>query len=314
MEKTIDKILDMLSASDDYLSGEYIGNTLGISRIAVNKQIKKLIASGVCIDVSRKGYKYVVSDSLTAQTLSKKLHNIGLNMPVFVNEVVSTNTEAKRIYPELNSEFLFVAPRQISGRGRLDRVFVSGEGGMYMTLCYKPNKIFVSDSLKIVLLTGLAVAKTLKKYTDNVAIKWPNDVFVNGKKICGILLESVVTENITEAIFLGIGVNIYNEIPLELREKVTSLALEGIPTIPREQMICEVLHNLCTMLEVYQKDGFAPFEEEYKNLSMTIGHNVVVNNNGEKKCGFGVGLSEEGYLLLQNGDVVEKIILGDIEV
>ena len=73
MKKTIDKILEMLIESNDYLSGEIIGNQLGISRIAVNKQIKKLISNGVNIEISRKGYKFVESDILTPQTLSKKL-------------------------------------------------------------------------------------------------------------------------------------------------------------------------------------------------------------------------------------------------
>ncbi len=314
MEKTIDKILEMLLESNDYLSGEFIGNQLGISRIAVNKQIKKLISNGVAIEISRKGYKFVESDILTPQTLSKKLQSKGIDIPVFVEEVTSTNTEAKLLYPELNKEFLCVAPRQSSGKGRLDRVFVSGLGGVYMTLCYKPKKMFVTDSLKIVLMTGLAVAKVLKKYTDDVAIKWPNDVFVNGKKICGILLESVVTENVTEAIFLGIGVNITNEIPDELKSKVTSLKLENIPTLPRDVYISEILQLLYQMFEDYQKFGFAPFLNDYCDLSMSINHNVVVNVNGNKKCGVGVGLSEEGYLLLENNGEIEKIILGDIEV
>ena len=314
MEKTIDKILDLLVKSNDYLSGEYIGALLGISRIAVNKQIKKIIAKGVDIEITRKGYKYKESDSLTVQTLSKRLNEIGINIPVFIKEVASTNTEVKKVYPEVNKDFLYVAPRQISGRGRLDRVFVSGYGGVYMTLCYKPKKLLVSDSLKLVLLTGLAVAKALKKYTENVTIKWPNDVFVNGKKICGILLESVVTENMTEAIFLGIGVNITNEIPEELQNKVTSLKLENVQTIPREQLITEILQLLYEMLDRYQKEGFAPFIDDYYSLSITINHNVVVNVGGEKKSGFGVGLSEEGYLLLENNGKIEKIILGDIEV
>ncbi len=314
MEKTIDRILKMLVDSKEYLSGEFIGKELGISRIAVNKQIKKLMESGIDIEVSRKGYKYKENDSLTVQTLSKRLADIGINIPVFVEEVVSTNTEVKKIYPEINKDFLFVAPKQLNGRGRLDRVFVSGLGGVYMTLCYKPHNLIVSDSLKIVLLTGLAVAKVLKKYTDNVAIKWPNDVFVCGKKISGILLESVVTENMTEAIFLGIGINITNEIPATLIDKVTSLKLENVEIMPREQLITEIIELLYNMLEVYQKEGFAPFLEEYTSLSMTINHNVTVNNNGITKSGFGVGLSEEGYLLLKNGDNIEKIILGDIEV
>lgn len=314
MEKTIDKILDLLVKSNDYLSGEYIGELLGISRIAVNKQIKKIIANGVDIEITRKGYKYKESDSLTVQTLSKRLNEVGIDIPVFIKEVASTNTEVKKVYPEVNKDFLYVAPRQISGRGRLDRVFVSGYGGVYMTLCYKPKKLLVSDSLKLVLLTGLAVAKALKKYTENITIKWPNDVFVNGKKICGILLESVVTENMTEAIFLGIGVNITNEIPEELQNKVTSLKLENVQTIPREQLITEILQLLYEMLDRYQIEGFAPFIDDYYSLSITINHNVVVNVGGEKKSGFGVGLSEEGYLLLENNGKIEKIILGDIEV
>lgn len=314
MEKTIDKILNMLIESGDYLSGEYIGNTLGISRIAVNKQIKNLVSNGINIEVSRKGYKYLECDGLTVQTLAKKLLDKGIDIPIIIKEVESTNTEVKKLYPTMSCNFLFVAPRQLSGRGRVGRVFVSGYGGVYMTLCYKPKNILVSDSLKIVLLTGLAVAKTLNKYTHNVEIKWPNDVFVNGKKICGILLESVVTENTTEAIFLGIGVNLTNDIPEQLKDKVTSSKLENITDVSREQMICEILENLYDMLKVYQEKGFAPFEEDYRKMSMTLGHNVVCNVNGEIKRGFGVGLSEEGYLLLENDGKVEKIILGDIEV
>lgn len=314
MEKTIDKILQLLVQSNDYLSGEIIGSTLGISRIAVNKQIKKLQASGVDIEITRKGYKYIDSDSLLPQSIGKRLNDNGIDIPVFVKEVVSTNTEVKKIYPDLNKDFLFVAPRQVSGRGRLDRVFVSGYGGVYMTLCYKPKKLFVTDSLKLVLLTGLAVAKVLKKYTNNVAIKWPNDVFVNGKKICGILLESVVTENMTEAIFLGIGVNITNELPTELTSKVTSLKLENVKILPREQYICEIITLLYQMLEQYQKEGFAPFKEDYYKFSMSINHDIVVNCNGDIKKGYGVGLSDEGYLLLDSNGNIDKIILGDIEV
>ena len=314
MEKTIDKRLGLLVDSKEYLSGEYIGEKLGISRIAVNKHIKKLISNGIDIEIGRKGYKYKDSDSLTVQTLSKKLLKSGIDIPIFINEVESTNTEVKKLYPEINKDFLFVAPRQISGRGRLDRTFVSGYGGVYMTLCYKPKKLLVSDSLKLVLLTGLAVAKVLKKYTENVTIKWPNDVFVNGKKICGILLESVITENITEAVFLGIGVNITNDIPKDLQSKATSLKLENLELVPREQLICEIIELLYQMLALYQEKGFEPFIKEYTDLSISINHNVVVNVGDSKKSGFGMGLSEEGYLLIENNGIIEKIILGDIEV
>lgn len=313
MEKSIDKVLALLINSEDYLSGENIGNALGISRIAVNKHIKKLVQNGVNISISRKGYKYLKSDILTESTLRSKLLEKDIDLPVFVNAVESTNNEAKRLYTELNSQFLCVAPSQINGKGRMKRVFVSNEGGVYMTLCYKPHNLNITDSLKIVLLTGLAVTKILKKYVNNVSIKWPNDVFVNDKKICGILLESVVAESMTEAMFLGIGVNVFNEIPNNLLDIATSLKIEGVTNVTREDLIVEIIKLLFEMLNEYQKTGFSSFIDEYTNLSRTINHNVTVNANGDKKSGYAVGLSEEGYLLLKTDYGVEKIILGDIE-
>lgn len=256
MEKSIDKVLALLINSEDYLSGENIGNALGISRIAVNKHIKKLVQNGVNISISRKGYKYLKSDILTESTLRSKLLEKDIDLPVFVNAVESTNNEAKRLYTELNSQFLCVAPSQINGKGRMKRVFVSNEGGVYMTLCYKPHNLNITDSLKIVLLTGLAVTKILKKYVNNVSIKWPNDVFVNDKKICGILLESVVAESMTEAMFLGIGVNVFNEIPNNLLDIATSLKIEGVTNVTREDLIVEIIKLLFEMLNEYQNGLF----------------------------------------------------------
>lgn len=314
MEKTSDKVLALLMNENTYLSGETIGEKLGVSRIAVNKQIKKIVEDGVQIDVCRKGYKLVSSDILTNISLENKFLSNDIDLKVFVNEVESTNNEAKKLYNDFNDNFLYVAPRQLKGRGRLQRQFESNYGGVYMTLCYKPKNLDITHSLKIVLLTGLAVAKTLQKYMQNVSIKWPNDVFVDDKKICGILLESVVSENMTEAIFLGIGINVNNDLGVELENIATSLKLQGVTGVTREQIIVETITTLIDMLEKYQNNGFDTFLEEYTKLSRTINHNVTVNINGEKKSGFALGLSEEGYLMLKTENGVEKIILGDIEV
>lgn len=253
-------------------------------------------------------------DVLNSTSLQEKLGKNGIDLPVYVNIASSTNTEAKKIYNDKKSQFLYVAPTQTQGRGRVQRSFVSNEGGIYMTLCYIPQNLKVTDSLKIVLLTGLAVAKVLNKYVENVSIKWPNDVFVNNKKICGILLESVISECVTQALFLGIGVNVFNEIPENLQDVATTLKLEGVKSVLREDLIIQIISLLFDMLKTYQNCGFEPFLQEYTQLSRTINHDVVVNANGVKKYGFAVGLSEEGYLLLKNDGKTEKIILGDIEV
>lgn len=312
---TIDKIFDMLFASGESVRGEEIAEKLGITRTAVNKHIKKLQADGINIETSRKGYRYLPSDTLTEITLAKKLQEKGVDIDVIVKEVESTNVSAKQLVTETNGigDFVFIAPKQGKGKGRISREFVSNEGGIYMTLCYKPTNLAVTDSLKIVLLTGLCVARILNKYVDNVSIKWPNDVFVNDKKICGILLESIISEYTVDKLILGIGINVSNDIPANLEHIATSLARQGVSAY-REDIIIELITMLYEELARYSKEGFAPFLDEYLAMSRTIGRDVVLNGMNGKTTGRAVGLSDEGYLLLEHDGVVEKVIVGDIEV
>lgn len=312
---TTEKIFDMLYASNEPISGEVIASTLGITRIAVNKHIQKLRADGVNIESGRKGYMYIKGDSLTECTLASKLASKGINMRVFVREVDSTNTSVKQILSEDSEigDFVYVAPRQTKGRGRLAREFVSTEGGIYMTLCYRPKAMEVTSSLNIVLLTGLCVAKVLSRYVDNITIKWPNDVFVGDKKICGILLESVLAECMVDRLILGIGVNINNAIPPELSDIATNLCTY-VGEQSREDIIVDIVDTLCQSLDIYQKEGFEPFREQYEGLSRTIGREVTVTSLDGKVCGKAVGLSPEGYLLLEKEGKIQKIIVGDVGV
>lgn len=312
---TTDKIFDMLFTSVLHVRGEAIADALGITRTAVNKHIKKLQSQGINIDATRRGYKYINSDTLTSITLSSRIAALKLPINVIVSEVESTNNSVKALISNnevTDKNILFVAPKQFRGKGRLGREFDSSEGGVYMTLCYNPHNLAVSDSLKIVLLTGLCVTRVLDKYVPNVTIKWPNDVFIGNKKVSGILLESVVNEFIAENIILGIGINVSNVLGDHLSNIATSLSAQGVE-VYREDIIVQVTEMVFRELAVYEKTGFDTFIGEYIKRSRTIGNVVTVSSQNGSITGKAVGLSEEGNLLIDNNGKIEKIIVGDVE-
>ncbi len=311
---TTEKVFDIIYDSDEYVRGEAIAETLGITRTAINKHIKKLQSMGIQIDATRRGYKYISSDTLCGITLARKIADKKLPHNVIVNNVDSTNNAVKAMIsndPSMSHELLYIAPSQMSGKGRLGRVFESAEGGVYMTICYSPNNMCVSDSLKIVLLTGLCVAKVLEKYTTNVTIKWPNDVFVSDKKITGILLESVINEYSVDALIIGIGINISNKLSNSITDIATTLD-EHCEGVFREDIIVQVTELLYNCLVEYEKTGFDSFLDDYISRSRTIGQVVTVTSGNKKITGEALGLSEDGYLLINNNGVIEKVIVGDV--
>lgn len=308
---TTDKVLEILTNSNGVVSGKQIGDCLSISRVAVNKHINKLKEQGINITSTKKGYILIETDILSQVTLAKKLNANDINLTVYIKEVNSTNTEAKQIVTADDGDFLVVAPIQRSGKGRNQREFVSEIGGAYMTLSYTPKQLQVMDSLKIVLLTGLAVARVLSTLLKGVEIKWPNDVFVNGKKICGILLESTLSDTTVSKLFLGIGINVNNDLPIELNGIATSLKAEGVNT-DREFIIVEVMRELIGMLTEFETIGFSKFEKEYIAKCRSIGKDVSVATPNGIINGKGIGLSPTGYLLVENQNGINEIIVGDV--
>lgn len=311
MNSTSEKVLEILLNTDGIVSGKVIGETLSISRVAVNKQIAKLKEQGINIESRKKGYILLDKDILSQVSLSKKLENNGLNFTLFIKEVDSTNNEAKKLMASQEGNFIIVAPIQCRGRGRNSRQFVSNIGGAYMTLCYIPKNIQIMDSLKLVLVTGLAVAEVLSELTEGVQIKWPNDVYIKGKKICGILLESVLNETTVSKLILGIGINVNNELSDEIKDIATSLKLEGVE-IDRESIIVKVMSKLWEMLNEYERSGFKKFEKQYCDNCISIGKNVTVNTPDGIVQGKGIGISETGYLLVENEKGINEIIVGDV--
>lgn len=312
MNETTYKILSMIIESgDESVSGDSLGESLGISRNAINKHVNKLKSLGILIESSKRGYHYIESDTLSEYTLRQKLEKSGLNIVPFVSVCDSTNNYAKTLLCD-NQNYLVAAPYQTSGKGRLKRRFSSKEGGAYTTFVFHPKNLSVMNSLNIVLLCGLAVNNVLHKFNINSTIKWPNDVLVDGRKICGILLESTLDSERISKMYLGIGINVSNDLADISNIAVNMNELLG-KEIYREDVIVSLANELVSLLNEYETSGFDSLRADYQKFSSTIGQNVTVKDGDNTVSGKAIGISKHGYLILIDDDGNEReIVVGDI--
>lgn len=312
MNETTYKVLSMIIESgENSVSGDVIGESLAISRNAINKHVNKLKSLGVIIESSKRGYHYIESDTLSEYTLRKKLEKIGLDIEPFVTVCDSTNNYAKTLECDRPS-YLVAAPYQTHGKGRLKRQFSSKEGGAYTTFVFSPNNLSVMNSLNIVLLCGLAVNNVLQKFGVNSSIKWPNDVLVGDKKICGILLESTLDSERINKIYLGIGINVSNDLS-DIDDIAVSMKELLGKTIYREDVIVTLANELMSLLNEFEQNGFENLRVDYQKYSCTIGNNVSVKDSDSIVSGKAIGISKHGYLIIIDDDGVEReIVVGDI--
>ena len=223
-------------------------------------------------------------------------------------EVVSTNDAVKELIKE-NEKVVLSAIEQTGGRGRRGRKWLSIKGNLYFTLSLeiKPQELS-----RYICMIGLSVAKTVKKFSEtaDIKIKWPNDVFLNNKKLTGILLE-----NIKDNLYaVGIGVNIVGSPKIEdMPYQATSLKEAGI-SVERTTFLKEYLQTLSDIIEEYQKKGFDIIREKWLALAYNLGKEVTIHNESRQKKGIFLTLDENGYLILKTDKGKERIIAGDLFV
>lgn len=243
------KILNKLKNSSEYMSGEALSNELNISRSAIWKHIKSLKTKGYKIEgISNKGYKLISSpNALFPSELNPllKTDEIGRNVKYF-ESIQSTNSAAKQLADnnELIHGTLIIAEKQTLGKGRFDRQWISPPSGIWSTLVLYPN-IPPSEATKITQIAAASIYKALYNLGIKVSIKWPNDIFINGKKFCGILTEMKCDIDRIHYLVLGIGLNINlddDEIPIELKNIATSLKLELNKTFNKSLILSEILN------------------------------------------------------------------------
>ena len=225
----------------------------------------------------------------------------------FYESVGSTNTEALRC-ADARDKSLFLAENQTSGRGRGNRRWEAGYGGMYMTILLKPDKI-TDDIAVLTLMAGLAVSHTIK----GALIKWPNDIILGDKKAAGILAETRISGN-TGSIAIGIGVNANNtEFSPEIEKKATSIYLYTGKLQNIADLTIKIYGEFFKLYADFEV-GFSKIKEEYCKKCITLNREIEVIKSGEKTVMQACGITDKGELLARADGKTEVINFGDVSV
>jgi len=303
---------------DEYVPLEELVNETGKSQKEVETEFDTLEEEGYIINHSKLGYRliktpnlllpYEVKKGLKTKVIGKDIH--------YFKEVDSTNDVAKYLAENGAEEgTVVVAEIQNRGKGRRGKTWISPPGGVWMSIILRPD-IPPSRAPQLTLVTGVAVAETLKKELNlDVGIKWPNDILIGNKKVCGILTEVNASINKVNYVIVGIGIDMNVDVPLfppDLQKGATSLKNELDTEINGAILVQKFLLNLEKLYDQFTSDKFPDILNEWRFLSKTIGSKVEVRTRGKTIRGDAVGINKDGILILELDDgSLRKIISGE---
>lgn len=308
IDMTKEQILERLRASEGYISGEELSEQLGVSRAAVWKAVNALRDEGYGIDsVTNRGYKLLsVPDILSEAEIKNGLETELLGGTVYaLQSVDSTNEEAKRQAQNGAPDgSLIVADVQTGGKGRLGRAWASDPGvGIWMSLLLKPN-CAPFEASRITLTSGFAVCRAIRESTGcDAKIKWPNDIVIGSKKVCGILTEMAAEFERVNYIVTGIGINVNTpSFPTEIAHKATSLRLECGQPFSRVILLQAVLKKFEILYRRFLTDLGEGMLDEYKSLCVTLGRRVTVQGFKGGQSGTAVDITPGGELVVEDAE------------
>lgn len=316
------KILSMLRGTDGYISGQQICEKFQVSRTAVWKVMEQLKAEGYQIEAVRnRGYHLEKAPDVITKTELESLldtawagHNI-----IYFLETDSTNTQAKRLGDEGAAHgTLAVAEKQTGGKGRRGRRWESPAGSsIYMSILLRPD-ILPNQAPMLTLVMALSVAKAIQVCVGEEAlIKWPNDIVVNGRKVCGILTEMSTEIQWINHVVIGTGINVNTEnFPAEIAETATSLYLESGKRQKRSLLTAEILRQFERYYSLFLDAGdLSGIQEEYNSLLVNFGREVRVLEPGHEYNGVAGGVNETGELLIHTKDgQIRQVYAGEVSV
>lgn len=258
------------------------------------------------------------TEHIKRDEISKNLNTkyIGKDIYIF-NEVMSTNTIAKFLSMNgVGNGAVVISEKQTKARGRSGKNWESPLGGVWLSIILNPN-VNHSKIPLITLATGVAVENTLKRIgVKNAEIKWPNDILIHGKKVCGILTEAITSFNTIESIIIGVGIDANISIenfPEELRENMTTLNDEIGEKVDENLLIKLFLEEFEKISEQFINEEYETILKEWRKNSYTIGKIVEVHEPFSKPYdGYVLGISRDGSLVVEKIDgTLEKVISGE---
>jgi BirA family transcriptional regulator, biotin operon repressor / biotin---[acetyl-CoA-carboxylase] ligase len=320
-----EKILALLREDpESYVSSEELCKLAGISRAAIWKHIEKLRAEGYEIEASpHLGYRLAgIPDSLIPSEIKWKLKTrIFGSQIISYRKVDSTNDAAYELAENgIGEGTVVLAEEQGRGKGRQGRSWQSPpKGGIYMSCVLRP-RMAPNEIARITLLAAVAVAKSVRKATGlNAMIKWPNDILIDNKKVCGILTEMKAEQDSVDFVILGIGINVNT--PLKgLPRGATSLREEmrgagGKTVLSRVDLARKIMEALESEYHTLKERGFRPIIEEWGRLSAMLGSRIRVVLQNRAFGGQAHDIDPDGSLVVRlDSGTLEKVSSGDVEM
>lgn len=320
-----DKILKrFLLASGEPLSGQQLADDFEISRTAIWKHLQTLQEEGYTFEtIKRKGYLLTdmpdrvdparISATISTDRYGKTIH--------YLEECPTTQEIAQQLAREGAPDgTIVIAESQTEGKGRMMRPWESTKSkGIWMTVIVRPN-VLPHQAPQFTLIAAVAIVNAMKSLYKNFTpvIKWPNDLLVNGRKCTGILTEMLAEIDRVDALLIGIGINVnqqLNDFPEELHDIATSISIEEGNSIDRGELVASILSYLERYCDQYVQKGFSEIKTLWEESSGTIGKRIRATTLREVFEGVAIGITEDGILeiKLDNGDI-KRVYSADIEI
>ena len=304
------------------VTGGQLANSLSVSRNAIWKAIHALKEDGIqVVSVPNVGYKLLdTNDTLSEHLISSKLSTsfVGRHLAILPS-VHSTNQYLKEIDSEnIANGFVVIANEQTQGRGRRSREFVSmRDEGIYMSILLKINGK-QRDIRLLTICVAVAVSKAIENVCKlNAEIKWVNDIYCNGKKICGILTEAILSVELQEldTVIIGAGINTGN-VPFEIKNFATSVREENGMCGIRNELIAEVLNQFeKAYLDYVKNDKLDEIIEHYDSKLFIKGKKVIVATTENEYIATVLGVDNTGALIVEaKNKEVQHIATGEIKL
>lgn len=316
------EILRLLKTNDTYVSGQQLCDYFKVSRTSVWKVMEQLKKEGYEIEAVRnRGYRLVSSPDVISEAEIKSLLKTkwaGCKV-MYYDETDSTNNRAKDSGEKGGFHgTLFIADKQNAGKGRRGRAWESPSGkSIYMTLLLRPE-ITPDKAPMLTLVMGLSVAEGVRRVSGVKAeIKWPNDIVINKKKVCGILTEMATEIECVHYVVIGVGINVNQQhFPEEIKEMATSLYNETGNTYKRSELIAAVLEQFEKNYEVFLKAGdLSDVKEVYDSMLVNCGQEVKVLEPGNEYRAVAEGINKAGELIVTLPDGQKKnVFAGEVSV
>jgi BirA family transcriptional regulator, biotin operon repressor / biotin---[acetyl-CoA-carboxylase] ligase len=306
-----------------FVSGQHISEKLEVSRTAIWKYINQIKEDGYEIEsISKKGYRIISApDLLTYEEIEPYLSTnfIGRSI-VHFDSIDSTNSKAKQLADSAEADgTIIISEEQTNGRGRLGRSWVSPKHkGVWMSIILKPD-LNPMEAVKLTQIAAAAVVEASSELGMKTFVKWPNDIVMNHKKICGILTEMSAELTRINYVIVGIGINVNideADFPEDIKAIATSLKTETKASVNRQELVGKILNNFETLyLKFIKENDIKTSLHICRQNSALLGREIMVVKRAGNVEAKALDIDAEGRLLVQYADGSEEyVISGEVSI